>query len=672
MTSTIKAPDRSQPVTGAETKSRHILTMAGLMLVAAIPRLYDLGNPGLTQNEDYVMLCARAILDHGAPFLPSGHFYPRALPFSYASALLVFLLGPIEIAVRLLPALFSIATVGLGFVFASRAFGRAAGMIAGLAIALSSWEIMFGRTARMYSALSFFFLLALYGTYRVAFEGSKRWRVPAMAAGIMACLLHQLGALLVVPYAVLLLLGRPVRHKFFVGLSIALVASTAVGAIAFENSVYTGFRLRVAGVRTADRPGAPLTLPGSGELADDESVPKQLKTRSLPDIGFKAALLAVGVSVAAAGAALRLGGDRWYALAVAVAALLVSFQQGMLASYAAAAYLVLALLAGRPPGVRKTLGLAAVVAAGAVAWLTAAVVSGGAARAPSALRNLIEYPPNFLEFYARLYPGMFLVVAGAVLFVVVQFARDRVAFAPHVFVTSCFVLPAISLGFHPSAPKLFTERYVFHLDTCFLLLYAFGVWHLAEWFTTKSGLASGGARRRTVAALAATIVLLVTGGLAPAKIWAAARQNYGENQQFQGLWGESRFVADHQGSSQYVCEHAGPDDLVVPMDVLNHWAYCPRADYQLTLSTKGDAEGWIGIRSGDSIERIGRVFLRGNAPQVWVVLSGYETSRARKDPRLETMLAFRKWDCARRAYEGRDGESDVWLIDRACLDQHLP
>ena len=74
----------------------------------------------------------------------------------------------------------------------------------------------------------------------------------------------------------------------------------------------------------------------------------------------------------------------------------------------------------------------------------------------------------------------------------------------------------------------------------------------------------------------------------------------------------------------------------------------------------------------DSIERIGRTFLRGNAPQVWVVLSGYETIRARKDPRLETMLAFRKWDCARRAYEGRDGESDVWVIDRACLDQHLP
>ena len=121
----------------AEGAKPHLPTMLGLIALAAIARLFDLGHPGLTQNEDYVMLCARAILDHGAPFLPAGGLYPRALPFSYVAALLVRLLGPSEIAVRLLPALVSIAAVGVGFLFASRVFGRAAGVIAGLMLAAS-------------------------------------------------------------------------------------------------------------------------------------------------------------------------------------------------------------------------------------------------------------------------------------------------------------------------------------------------------------------------------------------------------------------------------------------------------------------------------------------------------------------------------------------------------
>ena len=56
-------------------------TLLGLLALAVILRLYDLGSPGLTQNEDYVMLCVRGILERGVPVFPSGVFYPRAVPF---------------------------------------------------------------------------------------------------------------------------------------------------------------------------------------------------------------------------------------------------------------------------------------------------------------------------------------------------------------------------------------------------------------------------------------------------------------------------------------------------------------------------------------------------------------------------------------------------------------
>jgi hypothetical protein len=305
------------------------------------------------------------------------------------------------------------------------------------------------------------------------------------------------------------------------------------------------------------------------------------------------------------------------------------------------------------------------------AWLAVGFATGGASRAVRVLRALIEYPPNYLEFFARLHPGMFLVGAVAVVAALTGYSRDPKAYAPHVYMASALVLPAIGLGFHPGAPRLFAERYVFHLNSCFVLLYAFGVWWLTGLVVASAGWRFS--HTRSVArAVIATVVLVVTGGLAPGRTLAATQQQYGENGSFRSVWGEAWFIADHQGSSRYVCEHAGPDDLVVPMDVLIHWSYCPRADYQLTLSRKGDAEGWIGIRSGDSLDEIAGKVREGRAQRVWIVLSGQELARSRNDPRLATMLAFRGWECANRVYEGRDGASDVWVLDSSCLERHLP
>ena len=666
MTRTTELSNPPQPAAPITLKPRDIVMMFGLMAVAALLRLYDLDSPGLTRNEDYVMLCARAILAGGAPVLPSGGLYPRGLPFSYAAAAMVAIFGETEIAVRLLPALFSAAAVGVGFLFARRVFGRAPAIIAALVLALSPWEIMVGRTARMYSGLSFAFLLALYGTYRVAFDRADRWRVPAVAAGILACLLHQLGGVLVVPYAMLLVFGHSASRRLFVAVSILLVTVTTLGVMAFESHHYAEFNRRVVEARAQDGAAASGATVDPGDAAQEGEATLQSAPPSLPRLSPGITVLVVGFSLAASGIAWRLSGDPWFALAVLATGLLVGFQQAMLACYAAAAYMVRGLIAGRPPGFRKTLGLGAVLAVGGAAWLAVGGTAFGVCR------TLLEYPPNFLEFYARLYPGMSLVVAVAVVLVLVEFGRDRDAFAPGVFLAACLVLPAIGLGFHRGAPALFNERYVFHLNSCFVLLYAFGIWRLTERVAPVAAVALGLAHRRTIAALVATILLFVTGGLAPANTWSAVHQNYGANPRLDSLWDQSHFVADQQGASRYACEHAGPEDLVVPMDVLNHCAYCPRADYQLTLSDKGDAEGWIGIRSGDSLEQVRDTLRRGHAPREWVVLSGYDTLRSRRDARLDTMLAFRQWDCASRVYKGRDGASDVWVLDRACLERHLP
>jgi 4-amino-4-deoxy-L-arabinose transferase-like glycosyltransferase len=173
--------------------------LAVLVLLAAVPRLYDLGSPGLSHNEDYAPLAARAIREGGVPRFPSGVIYPRAILLSYATAGSTWLLGANELAARLPSALISALAVGLAYVFARRAFGRHVALLAAVFLALSSWEITTARTARMYAPLSAVYLLALFAMYKVAFESDGRFRLPALVASIVACSLHQLGAVLAVP-----------------------------------------------------------------------------------------------------------------------------------------------------------------------------------------------------------------------------------------------------------------------------------------------------------------------------------------------------------------------------------------------------------------------------------------------------------------------------------------
>jgi len=653
----------------------HVLAMLGLMALAAIPRLLNLGYPGLSGNEDYVVLCARAILEHGIPVFPSGGLYPRAFPFSYATAAMVAAFGGSEAVLRFVPACFSIATVGLGYAFARRALGTGPAVVAGLVLALSPWEIVMGRTARMYSALAFFFLLALYATYRVVTENNARWRAPAIAAGMLAVSLHQLAAVLVLPYVALLWLARPATRRNFLLASVAIVAVTTLAVMTFERSVYAGFGRHVAAARILDG-GA--TADGPSGIGGDTEVrasKAHSKTRALSRPGPALSAALVATALGAAGAAWWLGRSAGFAFAVLVTTALIGFQYAMLAAYAASAYVVLGFVSGRLSGWRRAFGLGAVLAVGGAAWLAVGIAKGGASSATPVVRALVDWPPNFLEFLVRLSPGMFLVAVLAALVALVGYSRDRNAFTPHLYLASALFLSGIGLGFHPSAPDLFNDRYVFHLNASFVLLYAFGIWWLAARVAAAVGAARGGWRGNAlVTAAAAAVLLFVTGGLAPAGTRAAATLDYGENRGFRDAWGEASYIPDHQGSSRHVCENAGPDDVIVAMDVLIHWVYCPRADFQLTLSPKGDAEGWIGIRSGSSLDPLAAVIAERRAPRVWIVLAGQKTRTKREDadPRLEAMLAFRTWGCAEKVYVGRDGASDVWMLERSCLEQNLP
>jgi predicted membrane-bound mannosyltransferase len=98
--------------------------VGALTVIGAYLRLVNLGALAFHWDEDLYSLAAKAILERGIPELPSGMVYLRGGAFLYLTAASIDLLGFSESALRLPAALFGIATIPLGFLFAARLFGN--------------------------------------------------------------------------------------------------------------------------------------------------------------------------------------------------------------------------------------------------------------------------------------------------------------------------------------------------------------------------------------------------------------------------------------------------------------------------------------------------------------------------------------------------------------------
>ncbi len=104
------------------------------------------------------------------PHLNGLPYLDKPVVFFAAAAVMIELLGPSELAVRLAPFLFALATAVLVGWFANRLFGRQQAYVAFVATATAPLAIALGRTVIMDTALSFFVVLALIGFHRAVEE----------------------------------------------------------------------------------------------------------------------------------------------------------------------------------------------------------------------------------------------------------------------------------------------------------------------------------------------------------------------------------------------------------------------------------------------------------------------------------------------------------------------
>ena len=189
---------------------KKIFWLAALLtVVAAIPRLYNLGELGFYMDEETTAFASRSMAESGKPRMPSGMPYYRAVSQTWLNSLSVGIFGvEEEISYRLPSALFGILTVPLLFVLARPYVGVPIAFLAALLLAFSEWHIITSRQARMYAPLLFFYIAFAFSVLRWAQNDKLRNIVVSAALFAAAVSFHGLGIFAVfIPLVTLFVAG---------------------------------------------------------------------------------------------------------------------------------------------------------------------------------------------------------------------------------------------------------------------------------------------------------------------------------------------------------------------------------------------------------------------------------------------------------------------------------
>ncbi|MFP4191198.1 MAG: glycosyltransferase family 39 protein [Candidatus Hydrogenedentota bacterium] len=161
------------------------LWLVGIIALALVLRLYRLGADAFWQDEAYNLLVSENLW----AAITTGEFVSNNPPLFFALLALWRNLGfeGSEFGMRLIPALFGTASVGMLYVIVRRFYGAAPALIAALLLAVNPLHIYHSQDLKDYIVLTFTGPLALYCLYR-AWESNTVWTWTAYGvAAAIAC-----------------------------------------------------------------------------------------------------------------------------------------------------------------------------------------------------------------------------------------------------------------------------------------------------------------------------------------------------------------------------------------------------------------------------------------------------------------------------------------------------
>jgi 4-amino-4-deoxy-L-arabinose transferase-like glycosyltransferase len=132
-----------------DARRRYLLYIfVGILLLV---RFDGLGSRPLVDDEYFSVTSVEYILEKGVPEFPTGGYYVRGLPLQYLQAASVHVFGDNEFGHRLPNALFGVLTLILVFFYARIFLPEPLAATCVAILAVSAWQIEFGRFSRMYA-----------------------------------------------------------------------------------------------------------------------------------------------------------------------------------------------------------------------------------------------------------------------------------------------------------------------------------------------------------------------------------------------------------------------------------------------------------------------------------------------------------------------------------------
>ncbi len=619
---------------------RSLWVLGLVVLAGAVIRFWGLGAVGLHGDEKTMALPVMNLVTHGAPLMPSGMFYPRAVGQIYLMAASVMAFGQSEWALRLPSALCGVLLIVLAWKVGTRFLTPLWSLALAAAVAFLPNFIEDAQTARMYVFLVTF----VAGYMALVFAWERSGRTAYLAAAVITLIVGIEFHTLAIFAAFLVFMPGLLRgdsRKFWEG-----AVAFAVIAIAFK------------GINTWIGHAYPQSVE-----SDNGAVVNGPHAAVVPHLSH---LLWLVAGVPALAFSFWVAARRGVLVALLLAAAPVA--EIALAWHLAALLVVAALVFARRvavlPRLRLVMFFVLSVAVGAAELVFLVTHAAGSTKQIAGV--MLGWPSVWPFIAIADYSTVAMLAALGSLGCGLWLLAHRRPVPDHVLLLVLGVwVPLLMIGMMKwNIPSRYAAAQIIPL-----LVAAFAAmqWAVATWtarardLDALAGPAERGPARATSAWLSVAAVLACVMVVNPMHVAAAVDSGYANH-------------PDHKGAAEFVARlHPGPRDILVAEDVLQQTYYLGHVDYwlvnkQVAAPFMHLVNGrWLDfytdtplIGSGVELERLVEKTNRG---AIYVIGSGENQEDGRGLMRAFGISQALQSPPFRLVYRGRDGFTEVWKVE---------
>lgn len=631
--------------------SRTLWLLALIVLVGAFVRFWGLGAVGLHGDEKTMALPVMNLVEHGAPLMPSGMFYPRAVGQIYLMAASVLAFGQSEWALRLPSAVCGVLLIVLVWKAGARFLTPLWNLALAAAVAFLPSFIEDAQTARMYV----FLVTCVAGYMALLFAWERSGRIGYLVAAVVTMLVGIQFHTLAVFAAFLVLVPGLLQgdsRKFWAG---AVAFVVIVGGFEAINT-WIGH----AYPQSVEADTGPIT---NGPHASFVHLARLwLLVASVPALAFAVWAVFGGRRTLASETSGTRSGILMALAGVALAGALVA--EVALAWHLAALLTVVGLVVARRVSElsKPRLALFFVMSA-AIAIVEAVLLVRYAAGSPEQIVGVMLGWPSVWPFLAIAgYSTVVMLTAVGFLAYGLWLLAHRRPVPDHLLLLVLGVwLPLLMIGLMKwNIPARYAAAQIVPLLVSAFAAMQWAAQRVSARYRASEALPGAQPLAHSLAmpAAAALACLLVVN---PVQVAEAMDSGYATH-------------PDHKGAAEFVAAaHPGPRDIIVAEDVLQQTYYLGHVDYwlvnkQVAAPFMHLVNGrWLDfytdtplIGTGVELERLVEKRDRG---AIYVIGSGENQEDGRSLMRAFGISEALRSPPFRLVFQGRDGFTRVWKVD---------